>query len=145
MKETALWDKMRDPLACHGKFQKTNDRFTFGIPDVLGCSHSRGWAMELKEFDGVRVLSVKFRPGQLDWLRDWEKAGGISLIVATLGLRPLTFRWQDGEFLEEGCTPERMLDLALLDGGTLRGPRQWRDFVNLLIMTLGGRIRPVRR
>ena len=49
MKETALWDKMRDPIAVHGKFQKTNDRFTLGIPDVLGCSSSVGWALELKE------------------------------------------------------------------------------------------------
>jgi len=134
MKEVAMWDRMRDPFACHGKFQKTNDRFTLGIPDVLGCSKRVGWALELKEFDGVRKLSVSFRPGQLDWLRDWEQAGGVSLVVTTWGLRPLVFKWQDGERLEEGCTPEEVLRLALLDGGTLRGPQQWRGFVNLLVM-----------
>lgn len=85
MKETALWNHLRPELAKLGKFQKIADKFTLGIPDVLGIYKGRGVAVELKEFDGVHQLKVKFRPGQLRWLRDWELAGGISWVAATHG------------------------------------------------------------
>src|SRR5688572_30195550 len=102
MKETRLWDHLRPTFDSAGKFYKTCDRFTEGVPDVLGLATgptpiylgtrriSRDqpipYAFELKEFEGVRSWKVKFRPLQLDWLRDWEKAGGRSWVVASHGV-----------------------------------------------------------
>lgn len=133
MKETTLWDHLREPLNDRGKFQKTNDRFTLGIPDILGQSKATGGcAFELKEFDEVRVWRLKFRPGQLDWLRDWEQAGGLSLIVSSHRQTVYAHRWEMGEELQGGVSPERVLETALLVWTKTRS-NKWRECVNLLL------------
>lgn len=115
MKETALWNKLRPLLLSGGKFQKISDRFTPGVPDVLGVRNGVGWAWELKELHGSRVVRTSFRPGQLDWLRDWEEAGGCSRILATHGRVAYAFRWEHGERLEEGVDPLTLSRLALVE------------------------------
>lgn len=112
MKETALWQKIKVPLNRFGMFQKISDRFTPGVPDALGSYVKRAWALELKEFKGVHKIKVHFRPGQLDWLRDWDEAGGVALVVATHGLRVFTFRHIHGPSLEEGLTVAEAEELA---------------------------------
>lgn len=117
MKETKLWNQLRPLLSTYGKFQKISDRFTGGIPDVLGSASGRAIAAELKELDGVLTIGTRFRPGQLDFLRDWERAGGCSLILSTHGVRS-SFRlyihpWQAGVELERGVTPYRLVELSL--------------------------------
>jgi len=139
MIESTLWKHLKPELRRLGKFQKISDRFTPGVPDVLGCSGA-GIAMELKEFDGVRVLKVSFRPGQLDWLRDWSKGGGISWIVVSHRQTVYVFRWQTGPELEEGCSPDRVDRIALLKFTKNRG-NSWKDFVTQLA-ALDARIGP---
>jgi hypothetical protein len=110
MKETPLWGKLRPGLSRAGRFQKISDRFTPGIPDVLGMANGVGYAIELKELKGVKVLKAEFRKGQLDWLESWRDAGGVSLIVVTL---PGSSTWavfppEFGSRLEFGLTPEEL-------------------------------------
>lgn len=113
MKESSLWDRIRSPLNREGKFQKISDRFTEGIPDVLGSHKGRSFAIELKEIEGVRILRAKFRPGQLDWLRDWEElGGGVSLVVASWKTSGIILPWRFGRELEEGTTPNRVIEVG---------------------------------
>lgn len=128
MIESTLWKHLKPELRRLGKFQKISDRFTPGVPDVLGCTKGIGVAMELKEFDGVRILKVSFRPGQLDWLRDWAKGGGISWVVVSLKQTVYVFRWQAGPELEMGCSPDRADRLALLKFTKTRNSL-WSEFV----------------
>ncbi len=138
MKESALWGHLRPELQRFGKFQKISDRFTPGVPDVLGsCLAAKRplgvpIALELKEFSGVKILRVKFRPRQLDWLKEWEEAGGKSYILSSHKRTLMLHHHSCGEELEEGASPDRVQDLARIifypgkDGG-------WRDFTQLLV------------
>lgn len=112
MKETALWNRLRPELAKLGKFQKISDRFTPGVPDVLGIYRGVGVAMELKEFDGVRILKVKFRPGQVDWLRDWEREGGISWVAATHKTNLYLIKQAHADEISQGVNPQRLLEIS---------------------------------
>lgn len=128
MKESTLWDHLRPVLSDQGKFQKTSDRFTPGIPDILGCWEGRGTALELKEFKGVRVMKLKFRPGQLDWLRDWQKAGGISWIISTQAHTVYVHDWTVGLALELGMPPSTVEARAQLTFKKTRN-NSWAEFV----------------
>jgi hypothetical protein len=133
MKESTLWDHLRPVLELRGHFQKLSDRFTGGVPDCVGASRSTPIAMEFKEFDGVRVLKVKFRPGQLDWLRDWENNGmGVSWIIVTLGRVVYVYYWQQGEALERGVSPSEAMDRATFVWEKLPRDR-WSEFVDDLL------------
>lgn len=116
MKESLLWKHLSPELKRMGaKFQKVSDRFTPGVPDVLGMHDEQGHAWELKELKGVRVLRTKFRPGQLDWLRDWERAGGTSWVISTNFQRVYLHDWRYGAELETtGMSPDRIEETASL-------------------------------
>ena len=131
MKESTLWKHLRPVFEKVGKFQKISDRFTPGVPDVLGKASCGAYAIELKELSGVRVLKAKFRPGQLDWLRDWEGAQGTSWILSTLGQRVYVHPWQFGEELEKGCDPSVVEKRALLTW-TKNRSNTWNDFAKQL-------------
>lgn len=129
MKETALWNKVKPHLNRVGLFQKISDRFTPGVPDVLGVYQGRGIAIELKELKGVRIFRAKFRPGQLDFLRDWEKAGGLSVVLSTTRSRQIYVHpWSFGETLESGVNPETLNEAALIVH-----PPKWGEFTNLFL------------
>jgi hypothetical protein len=145
MKETTLWQHIDHPLQSHGRFQKISDRFSIGVPDVLGCCRWEGVttvktgipvAMELKELSGVGVVKTKFRPGQLDWLRDWELGGGVSLVLTTWGHTVYGFRWNKGWALECGLEPSSLRKNCLFEFP--KGPRgaTWRDFVTFVLVPL---------
>lgn len=133
MKESTLWKHLRPVLTLRGHFQKLSDRFTGGVPDCVGCSDSVPLAMEFKDFDGVRVWKVKFRPGQLDWLRDWQQNGrGVSWILCTAGRTVYVYDWEHGDALEQGVTPQEAFERAALVWEKLPRDR-WIDFVDLLL------------
>lgn len=132
MKETTLWGHLKPELKRHGKFQKISDRFTPGVPDVLGCSGGTGFAIELKEFSGARIVKAHFRPGQLDWLRDWSVAGGTSWIFSTLGQTVYVFPHGAGYALEVGISLVEATDLAIFKF-TKNPKTRWSDFVIQLI------------
>lgn len=135
MKESALWKHLRPELAAWGKFQKISDRFTPGVPDILGVSFGRPIAAELKELDGVRVIRAKFRPGQLDWLEDWDKAGGYSMVLSTWGKVVYVHPWGAGSQLELGVSPEELDQLAIII--FVKSPKNsWGDFVTQLMGAL---------
>lgn len=130
MIESTLWGHLKPEFKRVGKFQKVSDRFTPGVPDVLGCYRGKGMALELKEFSGVRIWKIEFRPGQLDWLSDWADSGGISLIVSTHRQVAMAHSWRAGGILEAGTAPDRVRELALVikDRG-----ETWRSFVSKLL------------
>lgn len=132
MLESTLWKHLKPELRAWGKFQKISDRFTPGIPDTLGCARGKGFAFEFKEFDGVRILKVSFRPGQLDWLRDWEKAGGLSWIVASHKQTVYVLDWRTGARLERGVDVDTVVELAKLRFTKSR-TSHWSEFVSDLI------------
>ena len=132
MKESILWNHLKPVLSTHGKFQKISDRFTPGIPDVLGCSLSRSYALELKELKGIRVIRTKFRPGQLDWLQDWHKAGGYSWILSTWGSMILVHPWEAGTLLEEGVDEDLLYNLSVCAFHKTRAST-WGLFVDELL------------
>lgn len=133
MTETTLWKHLRPILNQHGKFQKVSDRFTPGIPDVLGCLRSMGVAIELKELKGVKILKTKYRPGQLDWLEEWAQAGGgRAWIIATHGQTVYVLPWFKGYLLESGIAPADLEDVAQLTWKKTR-TNLWSDFVALLL------------
>ena len=131
MIESTLWKHLKPEFRRLGKFQKISDRFTPGVPDTLGCTKGIGVAIEFKEFDGVRILRVSFRPGQLDWLRDWQRGGGISWIISSHRQTVFVFPWGSGEELEAGCSPKRVDQLALLKFTKTR-KNKWSDFMTKL-------------
>ena len=110
MKETNMWRKLDPHLSRIGKFQKICDRFTGGIPDILGArtGDGRGVALELKELDGVKLVKARYRPGQLDWLEDWSSTGAIALVVATWRREWMAFEFEEAEKLEEGLPPDQL-------------------------------------
>lgn len=110
MKETNMWRKLDPHLSRIGKFQKICDRFTGGIPDILGArtGDGRGVALELKELSGVYAVKARFRPGQLDWLDDWWSTGAIALVVATWRGEWMAFEPHWAERLEEGLPPDQL-------------------------------------
>jgi hypothetical protein len=112
MKETALWNHLRPELARLGKFQKIADKFTLGIPDVLGIYKGRGVAVELKEFGGAHLLKVKFRPGQLRWLRDWQQSGGLSWVAATNGPYFYLMDPSHGELITSGVSVSILREIS---------------------------------
>ena len=114
MLESLLWKNTKSEFRKVGKFQKTSDRFTPGIPDVLGCCDGTAYALELKRLAGSGRVRVKFRPGQLDWLEEWGLAGGVGLIVATLEPYVLVFDPRHGPQLELGVSRAEALEMALI-------------------------------
>lgn len=132
MKESLLWKHLKPELHKRGKFQKLSDRFTPGVPDVLGCFASRGIAIELKELGGVRVVKTKFRPGQLDWLEDWYDAGGASWIVSTWSNVAFVHPRTAGPLLEHGMTPNEVYEEAVLNFTKTR-TSSWEHFVDQLL------------
>lgn len=132
MTETQLWKNLRPHLNQRGLFQKTSDRFTPGVPDVLGMADSVGYALELKQLKGVHTLKCHFRPGQLDWLRDWEAAGGRSWVVATRGALLLAFPWDYGPLLERGEPPGYVYENAAMCWERKRG-ESWATGVDMLL------------
>ncbi len=141
MKESTLWGHLKPALRAVGKFQKISDRFTPGVPDALGCWCGVGVAAEFKELEGVRVLRTKFRPGQLDWLRDWEREGGISWIISSHRQTIYVHRWEFGREVEKGSDPTTVRDRARAVFTKTRG-NTWRDFVTLLA-TLDNRLKEI--
>lgn len=132
MIETILWKHLKPELAKVGKFQKVSDRFTPGVPDVLGCYEGKSMAMELKEFSGVRVLKVEFRPGQLDWLEEWHLAGGTSWVVASVVQTVMVFPGSLGPQMEAGVSPSWARENSRLTF-TKNRLVSWKDFVSRLI------------
>lgn len=123
---------MKPELARLGKFQKVSDRFTPGVPDVLGMCRGTGWAIELKEFKGVHTLKLHFRPGQLDWLKAWEASGGGSWIVSTKGTLIMAHTPVYGPRLETGCSLEEAVSWSSLHFNKQRG-NTWQDLASLLV------------
>lgn len=81
---------------------------------MLGVLQGIPVAIENKELKGVRVVKTKFRPRQLDWLRDWEVEGGVSLILSSHGPTVYLHHWSWGTQLEEGVDPQVLRDSALM-------------------------------
>lgn len=127
MKESTLWKHLKPELKALGKFQKLSDRFTPGVPDVLGCFESVGVALELKQVKGVRVLKVEFRPGQLDWLEDWDRAGGRSWIVSSKGQTVYVHPYVYGDLMESGVGEEEWEEGASLVFTKSR-KTSWKEF-----------------
>ena len=131
MRESTLWEHLKPELKRLGKFQKVSDRFTPGVPDVLGCDHGIPVAMELKEFSGVLIMKVKFRPGQIDWLRDWAESGGQSWVVVSTGQTVYVFRPRYCVGLEGGLsTTTAGAHASIIFKKTRKN--SWRDFVDQL-------------
>ena len=65
-------------------------------------------AIELKELDGVKLIKARYRPGQLDWLEDWDSTGAIALVVATWKKEWMAFEWAEAVKLEAGLPPEQL-------------------------------------
>lgn len=106
MLETNLWKKIKIPLSRIGKFQKISDRFTSGVPDIIGCWKSVGVAIELKGLSGSRILKANFRPGQLNWLKSWSDNGGVSVIICTHKTTIGIHHYRSGSFMESGMSPD---------------------------------------
>lgn len=122
MKETALWDKLRPELAKLGKFQKIADKFTGGIPDVLGNHQGHGIAIELKEFKGTAAgYWVRYRPGQVRWLRDWQEAGGTSWVASTVGTEVYLIPMQHIAKLADGVNLPDLVKIS----SYIKGEEQW--------------------
>jgi len=135
MKESTLWGHLRAPLGHLGKFQKLSDRFSLGVPDVLGCVKGRGIAIELKELDGTKIWKTKFRPGQLKWLEDWDLEDGAAWIMSSHGQVVMIHPGHMGQILEVGSTPEFILGRALLTFQKNRSNR-WESLVEQISVLL---------
>lgn len=131
MKESTLWEHLKPDLKKLGKFQKISDRFTPGVPDVIGCMDGIPYALELKELHGVHILKARFRPGQIDWLKDWVIAGGVGLIVVTQGTHVMAFDPDDGFQLAEGVTPSWAQERSLVSFVKTRHT-SWNELVKQL-------------
>lgn len=130
MKETALWNKLRPELEKLGKFQKIADKFTGGIPDVLGCYQGQGVAVELKEFKGTAASYwVRFRPGQVRWLRDWEKAGGVSWVASTVGTELYLIPVHHAAKLEAGVNLPDLVKIS----SYIKGKQSWEHVALALV------------
>lgn len=124
MKETVLWTNVKQPLAKIGKFQKISDRFSQGVPDILGCTFDqKGVALELKELKGIRIIRTSFRPGQLDFLKAWP---GPSYILSTHGSVVFLHKPNFGIELEHGMEGFRLLETSSLCWKKIRG-NKWSD------------------
>jgi penicillin-binding protein-related factor A (putative recombinase) len=128
MIESTLWKHLRPGLNRIGKFQKVSDRFTSGVPDIIGCYKGQGIAIELKELDGVRKLKTKFRPGQVDWLTEWADNGGTSLIICSHKSTVGVHSYLSAERMESGMSTEEFKADALLLFTKSRKNR-WIDLV----------------
>ena len=126
MKETLIWKSLKGPLSRLGKFQKISDRFSGGVPDVLGSRtpDGRGVAMELKESGTSRLIKVRFRPRQLDWLLDWEASGALSWVVVSQG--DFLYAFLPTEALERGIPPDHA-------AFKVHRRNQWDELANFLV------------
>ena len=79
----------------------------------------------------MNTLKVKFRPGQLDWMKDWEEAGGLSLIVSSKGSTVYIHNWVHGLVLESGLPLKEWEDTCELVF-TKDRKNKWRDLAELI-------------
>ncbi len=128
MKEATLWEHLKPELKKLGKFQKVCDRFTPGIPDILGCGNGIPYALELKELKGVQLLKAHFRPGQIDWLKDWVARGGVGLVVTSHGSQVMVFSPASAIHLEEGVSYTWAAKASMASFLKTRN-NKWSDFV----------------
>lgn len=131
MRESLLWKNLKPELSRIGKFQKISDRFTPGVPDVIGCYQSKGIALELKELKGSRIIKTKFRPKQLMWLSEWISQGGIGFIVASYKKTVFIFPVICGNKLESGLSEPELHNLSFLTF-TKTPKNTWKDYVKKL-------------
>lgn len=138
MKETTLWDYLRPLLEREGKFQKISDRFTFGVPDVLGVYRGRGFALELKDFYSANgLIRADFRPGQIPFLNDWHRSGGIALVVGVYESQVYGIRPRHAGALMKGIKALGGYAACRSNVG------DWRAFVHQ-ILRVDGVLRPLR-
>lgn len=50
-----------------------------GVADIIACFKGRAIAIEVKSHTG------RVRPDQVEWLRAWEKAGGLAMVARSVG------------------------------------------------------------
>ncbi len=50
-----------------------------GVADIIACYKGRAIAIEVKSGTGM------IRPEQTEWLRDWERAGGLAMVARSVG------------------------------------------------------------
>lgn len=50
-----------------------------GVADVIACWKGRAIAIEVKSATG------RIRPEQIQWLRSWEKSGGLAIVARSVG------------------------------------------------------------
>ena len=77
MKEKDVYKKMKEKFCNQLFLQRIESRTGLGIPDVHYCiSSSRAGWIELKvvkKFPKKGQIKVPFRPGQLAWIRDYQR------------------------------------------------------------------------
>lgn len=58
-----------------------SSRTSIGIPDIFfRTQENEGW-IELKQIIYNRIISVPFRPKQLEWLREYTELGGCAILA----------------------------------------------------------------
>jgi len=63
-----------------GKIFFANDPLSVkGVADIICCHKGRAVAIEVKSPTGT------LRPEQIEWLKEWEKAGGLAMVARSVG------------------------------------------------------------
>ena len=95
-KEQRLWDRMRRALNGRVRLERIENVVANGTADVLALVGGVTTPLELKSVDAfpvratTRVLGAEgLSRDQRNWHRDWQRWGGRSLIVISVGSREL--------------------------------------------------------
>lgn len=106
--------------------QRIEDRYSTGVPDINLCAYGKEHWVECKYLKawpkraGTKV-KIKFRPGQVNWLRSRGKAGGNAWVLLQVGdgrnAERLLFSWKVADQLEDAVlNTEDTRALALVEG-----------------------------
>lgn len=127
--EQKLWDKMRRELREKRGFhvERIENLFSDGMPDtVLLTRHARPITvfteLKVKGKPPLRPTSIVFgksglRTSQRNWHLDWRKAGGHSLIIASVGEEIFMLSGGFGDRFNE-MTLKEMRECSLAIGWT---------------------------
>lgn len=106
-------------------FQRFEDRFHSGIPDINFCVDGVEWWVEAKHLDALPVrastpVRIDLRMDQVLWLKHRKKAGGLSLVLVRVGREQWVAFTEHFDRLEEGIPTETFFQLSYWHGTDLQ-------------------------
>lgn len=130
-REQRLWDRMRQALNGRVRLERIENVVSNGTADVFALANGITTPMELKSVESfpvraaTRVLGASgLSQDQKNWHHEWQRWGGRSLIVISVGSREL--------FVISGGVADKVNEMPAHELAAFALARDWDELIVIL-------------